>query len=110
MAHSNSVECADGDQAESVDAAAQPAVVNAVPAAPAAVEPLVVYFDVNQDRLDAGASAEVGAYADELMTTSPKGLTVIGYTDTSGSPARNAQLSEARANSVAAALIESGVP
>jgi outer membrane protein OmpA-like peptidoglycan-associated protein len=110
VAHSNSNACADGDQVEGVDAAAQPAVVNAAPAAPAKVDPLVVYFDVNQDRLDAGARAEVSAYVGELMATSPKGLTVVGYTDTSGSPARNAELSESRANSVAAALIEAGVP
>ncbi|MEZ5932912.1 MAG: OmpA family protein [Alphaproteobacteria bacterium] len=112
IAHGDSHECADSaaGQVESVDAAAQPVIVKTAPATPAAVDPLVVYFDVNQDRLDAGARAEVGAYVGDLMATSPKGLTVVGHTDTSGSPARNAQLAEARANSVAAALIESGVP
>ena len=108
IAHSNSSECP--DSAESADAGQQTAAVVATPEPAATIEPLIVYFDVNQDSLDAGARAEVDAYVSELMATSPTSLDVIGYTDTSGPADLNAKLSEGRANSVAAALIESGVP
>lgn len=108
IAHANSSECA--DSAESADAGQQTTAVAATEAPAASIEPLIVYFDVSQDSLDAGARAEVDAYVTGLMPTSPTSLDVIGYTDTSGSAELNAKLSEARANSVAAALIEAGVP
>ncbi len=112
VAHSNSTACADDDGAqagrvENSDAGQQTAAVSEAPAA--VVDPLIVYFDVNQDQLSAGARAEVDAYVEALKAASPKSLTVIGYTDTSGPADLNARLSEARANSVAAALIEAGL-
>ncbi len=113
IAHGNSAACADNDSAnagevKNTGAAQQTAAVSEAPAV--TVDPLIVYFDVSQDKLTAGAQAEVDAYVEALTATSPKSLTVVGYTDTSGSPELNARLSEARANSVAAALIEAGLP
>lgn len=115
IAHSNSTECADDADAdaaaiETTDTEQKTVVVTEPPEPVAVVEPLVVYFDVGQDSLDAGARAEVDAYVAALMATSPTSLDVIGYTDTSGPAALNARLSEARANSVAAALVDAGVP
>ena len=115
IAHSNSSACPDGakaeddglkDDVEKTDVAA----VEPTPEPEAVIEPLVIYFDVNRDDLDAGARAELTAYVKELMTTSPTSVDVVGYTDTSGSADLNARLSEARASSVSAALIEGGLP
>ncbi len=115
IAHSNSAACADGESAssgsdEADDAKQQTAAVSEAPAPAATVDPLIVYFDINKDGLDAGARAEVDAYVDALKTSKPTSLTVVGYTDSSGPADLNARLSEARANSVAAALIEAGLP
>ncbi len=114
IAHSNSTACPDGasnaGEVENTDAEQQTAAVAEAPAPVATLDPLIVYFDVNQDQLDAGARAEVDAYVAELTANPAKSLSVVGYTDTSGSADLNARLSEARANSVAAALIEAGVP
>lgn len=113
IAHSNTSDCPDNasDAAGTVENVAASEQTAAVSEAPAAiVEPLVVYFDVSEDGLDAGARAEVDAYVAALMATSPQSLSVVGFTDTSGSAALNARLSEERANNVAAALIRAGVP
>ncbi len=113
VAHGNTTNCPDevDDAAASAENVAAPAPAPEPVEAPAAiVEPLVVYFDVNEKSLDAGAQAEVDAYVVSLLATSPETLNVVGFTDTSGSVEANRRLSEARANSVAAALIEAGVP
>ena len=111
IAHSNSGDCPDGDGVAATESVEEEQETAAVVAAPVvAADPLNVYFDVGQDALDAGARAEVDAYAAEVMATSPDTLSVVGYTDTSGPADLNARLSEARANSVAAALMEAGVP
>ena len=105
IAHSNSGDCPDdvvedsgADQEQTADATGE------------IIDPLTVYFDVNRDNLDAGANAEVSAYAAQLMATSPTSLSVVGYTDTAGPADLNARLSNARADNVAAALVEAGVP
>lgn len=110
IAHSNSHDCPDSGEGAVQNIAVEPEPVAVAPAPPPAVDPMVVYFDVNQDSLDAGAQAEVSAYVRELMATSPQSLSVVGYTDTSGPADLNRRLSEARANSVSAALIEAGLP
>lgn len=110
IAHAHSGDCPDGGSVKDTDGAERTAAVTETTAPAAVVDPLTVYFDVNQDGLDAGARAEVDAYVAELMATSPQALSVAGFTDTSGPADLNARLSEARANSVAAALIEAGVP
>jgi len=45
-----------------------------------------------------------------LLETSPQSLNVVGYTDTTGPADVNRRLSEKRANSVASALQEAGIP
>lgn len=112
IGHSNSSDCADDDGAAKAeaDAGQQTAAVVEAPDSLVVVDPLIVYFDINQDQLDAGAQAEVEAYATALNEGSPKSLNVVGFTDTSGPADLNARLSKARADSVAAALIEAGVP
>jgi outer membrane protein OmpA-like peptidoglycan-associated protein len=110
IAHSNSTSCP--DEAVEEVAAVQHTSAEAPASAEAAeaiVEPLVVYFDVNERKLDAGSLAEINAYAVSLQATSPKGLKVVGYTDTSGSAELNQRLAEARANNVGTALIDAGV-
>lgn len=112
IAHSNTIDCPDdgGDQAAVENVAAPASEPEPAEEPVAVVEPLVVYFDVNEKTLDAGAQAEVDAYVEALMATSPASVGVVGFADTSGSADLNKKLSEARANSVAAALIEAGVP
>jgi OOP family OmpA-OmpF porin len=118
IAHGNTTNCPDDGGAAAADDAANEEQQAAAPAAapepveaPAAiVEPLVVYFDVNEKGLDAGSRAEVDAYVVSLLATSPKALNVVGFTDTSGPADLNRRLSEARADSVSAALIKAGVP
>lgn len=84
---------------ESVDAAAQPV----------AVDPMTVYFDTGEDQLSAGAKQQVRSFAEQLFATNPKSVSVVGYTDTSGSPALNEKLSKARASNVMASLVEAGI-
>ncbi|MEM8951611.1 MAG: OmpA family protein, partial [Pseudomonadota bacterium] len=112
VGHSNSAACPEdkiaAGEVVNTDAGEQTAAAETAPAV--TIDPLIVYFDVNQDQLDAGARAEVNAYVAELQANPAKSLSVVGYTDTSGSADLNARLSEARANSVAAALIEAGLP
>lgn len=107
IAHSNSSKCPDKGSVENV--ALQQDTAASTPVA-ASVAPLNVYFDVGQDGLDAGAQAELDAYAKALLASSPTSLEVVGFTDTSGSADLNAKLSAARAESVAAALVDAGVP
>lgn len=112
VAHGNTINCPDegGDEASVENVAVSTPAPESAEATVAVVEPLVVYFDVNEQNLDAGSRAEVNAYVVSLLATSPKTLNVIGYTDTSGSVDLNRRLSEARASSVSAALIDAGVP
>jgi outer membrane protein OmpA-like peptidoglycan-associated protein len=111
IAHGNTFDCPEegADEAASVENVAAPA-PEPVEAPVAVVEPLVVYFDVNEKSVDAGSRAEVNAYVVSLLATAPETLNVVGYTDTSGSVELNRRLSEARADSVSAALIDAGVP
>ncbi|MGI9434918.1 MAG: OmpA family protein [Geminicoccaceae bacterium] len=83
--------------------------VVAIAPAVVAPEPLVVYFDSNQDSLSASSEAEVQAFASLLTASDPKGLKVVGHTDTSGSAELNEKLSKARADQVASTLVDAGV-
>lgn len=109
IAHGNTYECPDDAAAVENTEVEQPTAA-AIEAPAAVVEPLVVYFDVNENSLDAGTKAAVDAYVQTLMATSPRSLNVVGYTDTSGSAALNKRLSEERAANVATALVNAGVP
>ena len=90
-----------GEAEESKVVAVEPAVVE--------LEPLVVYFGNNEDSLSAGSQAEVQEFASQLAASDPKGLQVVGHTDTVGATELNDRLSKARADSVASALVDAGV-
>ena len=113
VGHSGSAACSSAANAE-VDAGAASSKVAAVAEpkepAPVAVEPLTVYFDINEDQLSAEAEADVQAFAKRLSASKPKKVWVVGYTDTSGPADLNRRLSKARADSVVAALAGAGVP
>jgi outer membrane protein OmpA-like peptidoglycan-associated protein len=84
------------------------------PAAPAAAEPLpasgVIYFELDRANLDSEGVAGLAAVIDDIKGRQLGGITVAGYTDTSGAAEYNMQLSQRRANTVATELIKAGVP
>lgn len=115
--HSNSHACGPDEKAAvdaqgSAEAAeeeeASKQVAN-VTAAPVEVDPLTVYFDTGSSELSAGSEAEVQAFVEQLQATNPKNVTVVGYTDSSGSADLNQKLSKARAANVTASLVEAGL-
>ena len=111
--HSNSHPCGSHDDSasdaqSSVEEVAEEDVANVVQET-VTVEPMTVYFDSGQDELSAGAKAQVQAFAEQVSATNPTSIQVIGYTDTSGSPALNEKLSKARASNVMASLVDAGI-
>ncbi len=71
----------------------------------------IVYFRFNQSGLTPDAEAVVRAAANYATAASGlKQVSVVGYTDTSGSAAYNIKLSQRRADATAKALIAYGVP
>ncbi len=113
LGHSGSAPCASAAKAEVDTGAASSKVVAVVEPnkpAPVTVEPVTVYFDINEDKLSTKADAEIRAFAQRLSVSEPKKVWVVGYTDTSGSADLNRRLSKARADSVVAALVDAGVP
>ena len=70
----------------------------------------VIYFDLDRANLTAEGAANLGAIIDDIKGRNLGGITVDGYTDTSGPADYNMQLSQRRANTVASELIKSGVP
>lgn len=107
--HAGSHACgAGGDEASVPTEGTEKKVTNVAPS-PVTVEPMTVYFDSGSDKLSAGASAQVQAFAKQLFETSPKSIEVIGYTDTSGSAALNEKLSKARAANVITSLVDAGL-
>jgi len=114
--HSNSHACAATDDDKNaakaeveVEVEKTPEPVVAVVQEPVTLEPMTVYFDTGEDQLSAGAGKQVQAFAEQLFETNPKSIKVVGHTDTSGPADLNAKLSEARAGSVIASLVEAGV-
>ena len=84
------------------------------PTAPAAVEPLpasgVIYFELDRANLNSEGASGLAAVIDDIKGRRLGGITVAGYTDTSGSAEYNMQLSQRRANTVATEMIKAGVP
>jgi outer membrane protein OmpA-like peptidoglycan-associated protein len=70
----------------------------------------VVYFPFDQYVLTPEAQAVVAQAADYAKGGNATKITVVGHTDTSGSPKYNAKLSERRAKAVADGLVGAGVP
>jgi OmpA-OmpF porin, OOP family len=84
--------------------------------APAAAppEPLpeggVVFFEFDVAELDQEAQQTVRQIVQDIQDRDLGGITVAGHTDTAGPADYNMQLSERRAQNVAAELIKEGIP
>jgi len=80
------------------------------PAAPTAeARQFTVYFQFDRYALTQEAKAVVKSAADYAVSNNSHKVTVVGYTDTSGSAAYNIKLSQRRAGSTAKALVANGV-
>ena len=90
---------------------AQVAVIE--PAAPPP-EPLpesgVVFFEFDKAELTPTAEQTLNNIIGDIQDRELGGITVAGHTDTAGPPDYNMQLSQRRANTVAAELVRSGIP
>jgi outer membrane protein OmpA-like peptidoglycan-associated protein len=87
----------------------------AAPPAPPAPPPVarkvfLVFFDWDKDTITPEGMAIVQQAAAAFRSGAPVTIQVTGYTDRSGSPGYNQRLSERRANNVANALSQFGVP
>jgi outer membrane protein OmpA-like peptidoglycan-associated protein len=95
-------------------AAAPPAAAGTAPAdpAPAAAEqPLTtVQFDTGSARLSPGGQVHAAAAAVMLADMKLGSVRLVGFTDRTGSPARNRVLAAERARAVADFLVAQGVP
>jgi OmpA family protein len=69
-----------------------------------------VLFPLGKATLDSTAHATISSAKDEYERTGSAHITVVGHTDTTGTPEYNQRLSERRATAVAAALVQQGVP
>lgn len=77
--------------------------------APAASLPASVYFETGKDALPADAASAVQAAADYAKAHPDAKLTLSGFTDATGSAAKNAELAKTRAQAVRDALKAAGV-
>jgi outer membrane protein OmpA-like peptidoglycan-associated protein len=93
------------------EAMAQP-IAQIAPAAPP--EPLpasgVVYFAFDKADLNPKAETTLNSIIADIKGRELGGITVAGHTDTAGPPDYNMQLSQRRANTVAAELVKAGIP
>ncbi len=87
-----------------------PPVTAAPPPPPAPSNSFLVFFDWNKDVVTPDAQQILQTAASAFKSGAPVAVQVTGFTDTSGSPAYNQKLSERRANNVAAALAQDGIP
>lgn len=71
--------------------------------------PFVVYFEWDQSRLTDQAQAVIDQASVYTQQCGVSGVTVEGFTDTSGAAAYNVALSNRRADTVSAALVARGV-
>ena len=69
----------------------------------------VVFFAERSGALDDNARAVVAEAARRALEHPASSITVIGFTDSAGSPAADVMLSEQRAKAVADALVSQGV-
>ncbi|CAN7174243.1 cytochrome c oxidase subunit II [Caballeronia sp. LjRoot34] len=98
---------AGGSEAASAAAPASAAASDA--SAPAAALPASVYFETGKDALPADAASAVQAAADYAKAHPDAKLTLSGFTDATGSAAKNAELAKTRAQAVRDALKAAGV-
>ena len=90
--------------------AANPPPPPPAPPAPPAPTTYTVYFDYNSAAIGPSGREIVRRAADAYKAGSPASVQVTGFTGPSGSAAYNQRLSLRRANAVAAALEQDGVP
>src|SRR3954451_3148559 len=95
----------------SVRFGAPPPAVPAPPPPPIlARKVFLVFFDWDKDTITPEGRAIIGQAADAWRAGGNVTIQVTGYTDASGSAGYNQRLSERRANNVANALAQAGVP
>lgn len=70
----------------------------------------VVYFDFDKANLNPTAESTLTSIIADIKNRELGGITVGGHTDTAGPPEYNMQLSQRRANTVAAELVKAGIP
>jgi outer membrane protein OmpA-like peptidoglycan-associated protein len=89
-------------------------VAQVAPAAPPPPAPLpaqgVIYFDFDKANLNPTAEKTLNSIIADIKGRELGGITVSGYTDTAGPANYNMQLSQRRANTVAADLVKAGIP
>ncbi len=88
----------------------QPAMAPAAAPAPAPAKTYLVFFDWDKATLTPRATQVIAQAASDSRTNQVTMIEVDGYTDTSGSPAYNQDLSLRRARSVEGQLVTDGVP
>ena len=106
VTHNDTYECPEVAQVERV--------VEEEVAPAAGPEPLpeggVVYFPFDVAELTTEAEQTIGTIIADIKDRELPGITVEGHTDTAGPNDYNMQLSQRRAQNVAAELIKSGIP
>ena len=70
----------------------------------------VIYFDFDKANLNPSAESTLNSIIADIKNRELGGITVGGHTDTAGPPNYNMQLSQRRANTVAAELVKAGIP
>jgi cytochrome c oxidase subunit II len=92
------------------DAASTPEAASSAPAATqAAGLPASIYFETGKSTLPADATTAVQAAADYAKAHPDAKLTLSGFTDTTGSADKNAELAKTRAQAVRDALKAAGI-
>lgn len=69
-----------------------------------------LFFDTGKTTLKSGAKTTLTRIADQLKADNAIKVTVEGHTDSTGTPAKNQELSEKRAQAVRDFLVSAGVP
>lgn len=111
----------DDNEAAFVEPAPEPAPIEEVafesevfdinPEEPMAAENAMylIFFNWDSAEIGSGALSIVDAVVDEINTTLPSNVSIIGHTDTSGSQAYNERLAVKRAKAAKDKLVERGV-
>ncbi|MGB8857416.1 MAG: OmpA family protein [Burkholderiales bacterium] len=67
------------------------------------------FFDFNKSTIKPGGKAELDDLVSKMQRVSVDGISLVGHTDSIGSPAYNQKLSEQRAAAVKAYLVSKGI-
>ena len=109
-----SVETTDVAVVEQTDAATTRSIAgdeaSAATAAGALPNDGLVYFGLGSDQLDVEDQAILDRIVAAVVAQNPASITVMGHADRSGNDDYNMDLSERRAQTIASALIDAGIP